>query len=365
MQPSRLSPIPLILSLVALFPACASLLSTPEPGELLNRHISRPYDASALIDVLFATNRRPNPAASPACSNHYFSTNGTAQVSYGTCSINVPKKHAVGSVDRTDARYADPNDYFKLGAHDELPGPTFFQRLATSQDKEILLFVHGFNVRYEEAVLRTAQLTYDAKFPGTPVVFTWPAGASDGLVNQLLMNRTYAINKAAAARTVEPFAEFLEQLAGTGKTVHVYVHSMGHQIVLPAVAKLAAPGKQKFLGELILNAPDFPTDEFRKLAPNLSRSARRVTLYCSPGDNALVSSQQFNGNHRVGQCAKTPGIDVINVNEIDSVGLGHGYYSGRAVLTDVYQVLLGVDVQRRLFIRVSDPGGGEDYILRR
>ncbi len=124
------------------------------------------------------------------------------------------------------------------------------------------------------------------------------------------------------------------------------------------------------IDQLILNAPDFSLDEFKKIAPALTRVSRRVTLYCSPGDNALVASERINSGRRIGRCSRVPGIDVINVNEVDAPalgfgGLGHGYYSGRAILTDVYQVLLGVDVKRRLFVRTSFEYGGEDYVLRR
>ena len=43
-----------------------------------------------------------------------------------------------------------------------------------------LVFVHGFNVRYQEAVLRAAQINYDLKYQGPIILFSWPAGAGDG-----------------------------------------------------------------------------------------------------------------------------------------------------------------------------------------
>ncbi|EKO88577.1 hypothetical protein LEP1GSC020_4568 [Leptospira interrogans serovar Grippotyphosa str. 2006006986] len=57
-------------------------------------------------------------------------------------------------------------------------------------------------------------------------------------------------------------------------------------------------------------------------------------------------------------------MDIVNVNPVDSslISIGHGYYSSKPLLTDIYQILLGVKVEKRLFIRKSF--GNEDFILR-
>ena len=41
-----------------------------------------------------------------------------------------------------------------------------------------LVFVHGFNNRYEDAVYRFAQIVHDSGADVVPVVFTWPSRAS-------------------------------------------------------------------------------------------------------------------------------------------------------------------------------------------
>lgn len=61
---------------------------------------------------------------------------------------------------------------------------------------------------------------------------------------------------------------------------------------------------------------------------------------------------------------------MINVNPVDSpvmglAGLGHGYYSSRPILTDLYQVILGLEAKNRLFLRKSSANNGEDYVMRR
>jgi esterase/lipase superfamily enzyme len=40
---------------------------------------------------------------------------------------------------------------------------------------EALLFVHGFNVTFDDAVPRAAQISYDPAFGGPTIVFSWPS----------------------------------------------------------------------------------------------------------------------------------------------------------------------------------------------
>ena len=72
----------------------------------------------------------------------------------------------------------------------------------------------------------------------------------------------------------------------------------------------------------------------------------------------------------MGGCERAAGADVINVGEIDAPalgigGLGHGYYASRPILTDIFQVLLGIDAQNRLFVRRAEINSTQDYFLRK
>lgn len=81
----------------------------------------------------------------------------------------------------------------------------------------------------------------------------------------------------------------------------------------------------------------------------------------------MIASKTFNnGSLRVGACGLSNDLDNINVSLVDNetLGLGHGYYSSREILSDVSQALLGVDVKKRLFIKKSEPFGNEKYFLR-
>lgn len=355
----KVSRFSLIMSLLFIFPLCKFDLAKE-----LNMRIRDPMDDNMPIRVLFSTNRKT--AYAIGCTDSHFGIELGNAMQYGSCEIFVPKKHLVGSLPDGPERGSN----FQFGNFESLAEGNFFSILAGSPDPEILLFVHGFNVKFEEAVFRAAQIKYDVKFQGPIVLLSWPAGSGDGLFDGLLMNKTYTANQINAQTTIAPAGEFLEKLTNTGKKIHLIIHSMGHQVILPGIVDSYRRNSKKLFGEIIMNAPDFPIEEFKTLTPQLLKAADRLTLYCSPGDNALLASFKINGSRRIGMCALVDGIDVINVNEIDDpalgiLGLGHGYYSGRAILGDLYQVLLGIEARKRLFIRRSDPGGQENFVLRR
>ncbi|WP_039937979.1 alpha/beta hydrolase [Leptospira terpstrae] len=340
---------------------------SPKIGEQINKRIVDPFDETKILNVHFVTTRR-EMTVKDNCDVSSFGFITDINPHYGICLVNIPAKHIIGDVSLDNAQ--DKNQFFQFKGRINTDDKEFLTKIKSSASEEVLVFVHGFNVNFDEAVLRAGQIKYDLKFPGEVVVYSWPAGADAGLLSQVMVKSTYDLNFTEAKVNREPFTKFLSDITNLGKKIHLVVHSMGHQVVLPSVAMLAKQGKKKFLSELILNAPDFDKNEFEMILSDLTNSSERITLYCSPGDNALVASQKVNGGARAGMCFKYSGVDVINVNEVDDPvfgvgGLGHGYYSSRPILTDIYQVLLGVSVEKRLFIRKSGPKNGENFVLRK
>ena len=335
-------------------------------AELLNGRIVNAFDDTQSIAVNFVSNRRLS-AAPAGCSDEYYTVDLGSSVSRGVCIVNVPREHAVGSIDSTTDS-PDRDTHFIASRYLPLSEADYDAILAKDSG-DILLFVHGFNVKFQEAVFRAAQIAYDAKFQGTVVLFSWPAGAKPGFLASLRVDNTYEENRARATRSVDEMGRLLVKLTAMKRRLFVVVHSMGHQVVVPAAAALADAGQNETIQELVFTAPDFAQVDFRALGPKLRQVAHRVTLYCSPADNALRVSERVNGNRRVGQCSRIEGVDVINVSLIDAPifwvgGLGHGYYSSRALLTDMVQLMLGMDVNKRLFVRKARVGGEENYFLR-
>ena len=75
----------------------------------------------------------------------------------------------------------------------------FDARIRRIPGRRVLLFVHGFNTRFEEAVYRFAQIVHDARVDVAPVLFTWPSG---GNVTDYVYDRDSAMYSRDALEAV-------------------------------------------------------------------------------------------------------------------------------------------------------------------
>lgn len=323
------------------------------------------YSDTRALDVLVVSNRKFK-TESFGCTNDQLGVELDSATHFGVCKINVPKNHSTGLINFTKDNRQSSHDFFKILNSRSLSEASVFDYLKKSE-RYPLVFVHGFNVRYEDAVLRASQIAYDLKYQGPIVLFSWPAGAGDGFLDEQMITRTYDGNLKNAKNSIGVFKDFLNKLRENNLKINLVVHSMGHQIVLPALKDFVTLNPDsKIINELILNAPDFEANEFINIADAVKQNSKRITVYCSYNDRAMTVSEIYNKNPRFGACAFSESIDSINVSLVDapSLGLGHGYYSSRAILGDVFQVLLGIEAEKRLFIRRSEPNSTEKYFLR-
>lgn len=322
------------------------------------------YDTKSL-NVFVVTSRKAKYGVF-GCTNEQFGIDSDKMLKFGSCRVSVPKNHKVGIIDAAQNAQHSLHDYFKVLETAALQEDDLIGTLKNS-GRTPLVFVHGFNVKYQEAVFRAAQIAYDLKYQGPIVLFTWPAGAKEGFFEEAMVNRTYENNLTNAKDSIATFKNFLLDLQKNDLKINLIVHSMGHQVILPALKELGElQPKTPLVRELILNAPDFDVKEFSNFNKQIKLISSRITLYCSNNDKALLASKTFNKGDRLGTCAALENIDTVNVSLVDdpTIGLGHGYYSSRAILGDVFQVTLGIEADKRLFIRKSEPNSAEKYFLR-
>jgi len=273
---------------------------------------------------------------------------GRGALELGVCEVSVPKSHDVGelespSVLRLELREDPQRHVVLLGVRPE-PAETFYAGLrdcvGRSRKKEAFVFVHGYNVSFEDAARRTAQIAYDLAFDGAPIFYSWPSQAT--LVG-------YPVDETNAAWTVPDLKEFLLGVArrSGARSIHLIAHSMGNRALTSALRELSSDLREDCprFHQVVLTAPDIDAEVFRRdLAPAIVKAANRVTLYASSTDEALVLSKQFHGYPRAGdagpQIIVVPNIDTIDVSGIDTSLLGHSYYgSNSTVLADLFDLV--------------------------
>jgi esterase/lipase superfamily enzyme len=202
------------------------------------------------------------------------------------------------------------------------------------------VFVHGFNTSFEYALYRTAQIAYDIKFDGVPLLYSWPSMGSLSL-------HDYSHDRESSGQAEPYIREFLELVArDTGaKSVSIIAHSMGNQLLLPALRDLKrnAPADVA-ISQVILAAPDVDRDAFENIARELTGVSRGVTMLAASNDLALDISRRFwGGVPRAGDVPPggpivTEGIDTIDITAVSTkvFALNHsGYADTSALLSDI------------------------------
>jgi esterase/lipase superfamily enzyme len=217
---------------------------------------------------------------------------------------------------------------------------TFFANVSLNMEgssrREAFIFIHGYNVAFEDAARRTGQMAYDLGFDGTPIFYSWPSEA---------LPQRYPVDEANAEWSTPHFKGFLKDVAelSGANTVHIVAHSMGSRLLISALNQLNLEGfaPPTRFHQVVLAAPDVDADTFRQLAVAIRNTAERVTLYASASDKALILSRRFHRYPRAGEFIfPVEGIDIIDASAVDTSLVGHSYYGdNRSVLSDIYWLL--------------------------
>lgn len=202
------------------------------------------------------------------------------------------------------------------------------------KDRRVLVFVHGFNNRYEESVYRFAQIVHDSGTDVVPVVFTWPSRAS-------IFDYNY--DKESTNYSRDALEEMLTRLAKDSSVsdITVMAHSMGTWLAVEALRQMAIRNGHVLpkINNVILAAPDLDVDVFGRQYASLGKDKPKFTLFVSQDDRALSLSRRISGNvDRLGQIdpAAEPyrselekaGITVLDLTKLQSGDrLNHGKFA--------------------------------------
>ncbi len=101
---------------------------------------------------------------------------------FGHADVSIPASHKRGDVEgQSYFKFEikeNPNKHIVLKALKPQSADNFFaevSRRAGQGERSAFLFVHGYYVKFNDAAKRAAQITYDLKFAGAPIFFSWPS----------------------------------------------------------------------------------------------------------------------------------------------------------------------------------------------
>lgn len=277
---------------------------------------------------------------------HRPADDAAAPYELGVAQVSIPPNHAVGEIERPSPWrgdfFEDPDVHMVLFAVHALADTEWTARVRRavegSPDEDAFVFVHGYNVTFEEAVLRTAQIAYDLRFGGAALCWSWPSQGGYA---------EYTVDEENVRWSTGHLVRFLREVRDRSgaRRIHLVAHSMGNRALTEALLRIGRElgGAGAPFDQVVLAAPDLDAETFRQdVAPAIRGTAQNVTLYASTNDVALQLSRRVHGSPRAGEAGEdivvVPGIDTVDVSRVSG---GHSYIgnSGR-VLNDLGEVLV-------------------------
>lgn len=367
---------------------CAALL-TPET-----------VNAVDCVRVLFGTNRElvlegNEPGLDQEADTKDVLPNDAGRLHLGRADVWLPKLiEEGGSRDRGDtpilngppppetselAKYVFLTRITKAGTDAFLA--ELDQAVADRRSASVLLFVHGFNTPFDDALIRSAQLSVDLSRrgvfdAGAPVLFSWPSAGKVSLGDY----RGDQARSLEAAPYLEEFLDLITENAQISR-INIVAHSMGNRILTKALESYAADYLERHDRDdlefrIILVAADVDRDIFEATTGILDNLQANVTIYTSDVDRALHVSEIINNKLRLGDTnGDKPYIrqnefyETVDATGIatELFGLGHNYYSDNPfILGDIHCAMAEANPELRALERRrygSVPDGSEYFRL--
>jgi esterase/lipase superfamily enzyme len=278
--------------------ACGAC-STTSQGTLTP--VAAAAEGSTPIQILAVTNRK----RSTTDAGEMFTGERSDETSYASVTVAAPPGSAPsgGGIQIPGLTGTTPRNFVTVGA-DHLDKRAFSAAISTvakqSGRNKVLIFVHGFNNRFDDAVYRFAQVVHDSGAEGIPVLFTWPSRG------ELRLN-AYAYDRESAIYSRDTLEQLLDTLAANRdvKEVNILAHSMGNWVTLEALRSRAIGGGKAGIGHKVKNvflvAPDVDVDVFRTQIRRMGNARPRFALFVSQDDKALsVAKFIWGGMPRIG-----------------------------------------------------------------
>jgi esterase/lipase superfamily enzyme len=296
--------------------------------------------------TFFATNRVATGNAAP---EKFYGSDRRADLQYGKAVISIPTARRAGDLNLPSLwRFeltSDPSKQFVFKSLAPLEANDAQAQLAAaikaSPKQSLLVFVHGYNVSFFDAAMRTSQLAHDLSLQGEAIFFSWPSAATTA---------KYAHDEEAVQLSELAFDRFLDDLEKSGATdIFLVAHSMGNRLVTKVLSDRASRGKlTSNLRELLLAAPDINAEIFKEqILPGLGKlQGTHRSIYASSSDLALRASKIVHDYRRVGETIGGV-LTFSDFETIDASGVaptlrsfGHSYVVDSAkVLGDIAETI--------------------------
>jgi esterase/lipase superfamily enzyme len=288
--------------------------------------------SGAVVPVYVATTR----ARSDNLSLPY-SSGRSQTLNFAEFDIGIPKNHVPGEVEKTGYR-PDPAKHFVARTYQQIANRQLFVRQLDAallrrapEDREIFIFVHGYNNNFADSIFRAAQIAHDYNIRAVTLLYAW---ASAGSLPLYVYDRdSTVVGRGGLAETIEIAAQT------KARRIMLVGHSMGAFVVMEALQELAQSGRGRTLKRLsgvVLAAPDIDIDAFQSQVLDIGDLPHPFVVVVSRRDRALGISRRIAGGHqRVGSGSDIAFLQEKNIVVLDASDLdggSHGVFASSQTL---------------------------------
>ena len=179
--------------------------------------------------IFVVTNRARGP-------DGYFGGHRSAAYDYLDVTVSVPRDRDLGSIP-ISYRHPKPGKHFVMTESHDLRGRDGFRRSLSRavaalphQDREITVYVHGYNNSFSDGVFRTAQLMHDFDLHGLAVHYSWPSIAHP---------LGYAHDRDSLLFARDGLEQMLRDVGQSGaRSVTLVGHSLGAMLVMETLRQM-------------------------------------------------------------------------------------------------------------------------------
>lgn len=263
-------------------------------------------------NVFIGTTRAINEAGE-------FGIDRSTELSLLQATVSIPPNRDLGTVsDGLDT--PKPERDFALAALDAFASETAFSNSLSRNiaanaggNREVTVFVHGFNNSFTDSAFRLAQLGHDLELPGAFVSYSWPSRANP-------LGYEYDRDSALFAR--DGLADLLEAVGNAGDPDIILVaHSMGSALVMETLRQLeiAEPGwVGRHIRGVILMSPDINIDVFRSQIKRIKVVPDPFVVIVSRKDAVLRLSSRLRGQKtQLGNIENVESVSDLPITLLD------------------------------------------------
>jgi esterase/lipase superfamily enzyme len=215
-------------------------------------------------------------------------------------------------------------------------------------DRDVILFIHGYNQSFSEAGRDAAQLAMDLPFRGASIFYSWPS--QDSIFH-------YDWDATRSLRSEPYVRELIRDIIDRVRPDHFHIvgHSMGNRAMIAALLDLARErgDLSRHITSVTLLSPDLDEIAFaRATESTLGRISDRITLFANRRDRALAVSRHHNGGMPLGRWLGAPyvapGITTIDISALSHSLTRHADFEHQAaIMREIAAGMAGLPIGTR------------------